>query len=1055
MAKFFIHRPVFAIVISLIILIAGGLGIFTLPIAQYPPISPPTVEVEINYPGANAETVEQSIATNVEAEVNGAENMMYMSSKSSSDGRYVLTCTFRVGANLDLANVDINNRVNKATAKLPPEAVAYGISVKKKSPDILLAISVYSPDSTFDDTFLSNFTSINLVDPIARIPGVGSTMIVGQRDYAMRFWVRPDKLAKLGLTGSDLASVIGEQNLVAPAGQVGQPPAKAGTQFQYTVNAKGRLTDPSEFENMIVRTLPDGSILRMKDVSRAELSGKSYTSFGRKDGIPATVLIIYQLPGANAIQTVDNVRKLLEETAKTFPPGLSYRVSLDTTEFVKVAIHEVFLALRDAIILVLLVVFIFLGNIRATFIPMLAVPVSLVGTFAAFVALGFSINTLTMLAIVLAVGIVVDDAIVVVEAVEHHIEHGLSPPEATEKAMDEVSGPVIAIGLVLCAVFVPVSFMGGITGQLYRQFAITISISVILSVIVALTLTPALCAMMLRSRKEIRGPLGYFLRGFNKVFNKITQGYLGGVGFFLRRAVIGIVCLAGLWFGAGRLLMKLPTGFVPNEDQGYFFNVFTLPDGASMERTDQLMRRAEADLKSIPGVGEVLTTGGLNLLTNAYTSNNASVIAMLKPWEERKSKEEQLGAILAIARKKFAAYPEAVSLVFPPPPINGLGNASGFVFELQDKVGRQPQELAAAKEMFMQAMAKRSELTGLYSGFSTSVPQIKLDIDRDKVRTLNIPINSVFQGLQIYLGGLQVNDFNLFGRTYKVMLQAEQEFRKSPESINDIYVRSSDNSMVPMSTISTISMTTGPDILQRYNMFRTAEINGANGPGVSTGEALDIVEDLATQGLPQGYGYEWTSIAYQEKQAGGTQGPIFGMAMIFVFLVLAAQYESWAVPFSVLLGLPIGVFGAFLGVNLLGLENNVYVQIGIVALMGLAAKNAILIVEFAKENHEKGMSLATAATEGAKLRFRPIMMTALAFILGVIPLVVASGAGASARVSIGIAVFAGMLMASTVGLFFIPMLYVVIQSSAYFVSGDRKAIQGKTAVKPVLQEVHP
>jgi hydrophobe/amphiphile efflux-1 (HAE1) family protein len=1054
MAKFFIHRPVFAIVISLIILIAGGLGIFTLPIAQYPQISPPTVEVEINYPGANAETVEQSIATNVEAEVNGAENMIYMSSKSSSDGRYVLTCTFKVGANLDLANVDINNRVNKATAKLPPEAVAYGISVKKKSPDILLAISVYSPNSTFDDTFLSNFTSINLVDPIARIPGVGSTMIVGQRDYAMRFWVRPDKLAKLGLTGSDLANVISEQNLVAPAGQVGQPPAKSGTQFQYTVNAKGRLTDPSEFENMIVRTLPDGSILRMKDVSRTELSGKSYTSFGRKDGIPATVLIIYQLPGANAIQTVDSVRKLLEDSAKTFPPGLSYRVSLDTTEFVKVAIDEVFHALRDAIILVLLVVFIFLGNVRATFIPMLAVPVSLVGTFATFVALGFSINTLTMLGVVLAVGIVVDDAIVVVEAVEHHIEHGLSPIAATEKAMDEVSGPVIAIGLVLCAVFVPVSFMGGITGQLYRQFAITVSASVILSVIVALTLTPALCGMMLRPRKEMRGPVGFFLRGFNKGFNKVTTGYLGGVGFFLRRVTIGLACLAALWFGAGSLLMKLPTGFVPNEDQGYFFSVFTLPDGASMERTDQLMQRAEADLKSIPGVSEVLTTGGLNLLTNAYTSNNASVITMLKPWDERKSNQEQIKSILASARQKFAAYPEAVSLVFPPPPINGLGNASGFVFELQDKVGRTPQELAAVKENFMTAMAKRPELTGIYSGFSTSVPQIKLDIDRDKVRTLNIPINSVFQGLQIYLGGLQVNDFNLFGRTYKVMLQAEQDFRKSPESINDIYVRSGDNSMVPMSTLSTISMTTGPDILQRYNMFRTAEINGANGPGISTGQALDIMEGLAARELPQGYGFEWTSIAYQEKQAGGTQGPVFGMAMIFVFLVLAAQYESWAVPFSVLLGLPVCVFGAFLGVTLLGLENNVYVQIGIVALMGLAAKNAILIVEFAKENHEKGMSLVTAATEGAKLRFRPIMMTALAFILGVIPLVVASGAGAAARVSIGIAVFSGMLMASTVGLFFIPMLYVVIQSAAYMVTGERKAIQGKVGVAPVLKEVH-
>jgi len=1042
MAKLFIHRPVFAIVISLLILIAGGISIGTLPIAQYPPISPPTVEVEINYPGANSETVEQSIATNVEAEVNGAENMIYMSSKSSSDGRYVLTCTFKVGSNLDLANVDINNRVNKATAKLPPEAINYGISIKKKSPDILLAISIYSPDKTFDDTFLSNFTSINLVDPIARIPGVGSTMIVGQRDYAMRFWIRPDKLAKLGLTGSDLANVINEQNLVAPAGQVGQPPAKAGTQFQYTVNVKGRLTQPAEFENMIVRTLPDSSILRMKDVSRTELSGKSYTSFGRKDGIPSTVLIVYQLPGGNAIETAGHIRDLLKDSEKNFPPGLAYRVSLDTTEFVKVAIHEVFLALRDAIALVLVVVFIFLGNFRATFIPMLAVPVSLVGTFAAFVALGFSINTLTMLAVVLAVGIVVDDAIVVVEAVEHHIEHGLSPIEATEKAMDEVSGPVVAIGLVLCAVFVPVSFMGGIVGQLYRQFAITISVSVILSVVVALTLTPALCGMILRPRKEIRGPLGAFLRGFNKVFSKATGGYLSGVGFFVRRIGIAFVCLAGLWFGAGTLLMSLPTGFVPNEDQGYFFAVFNLPDGASMERTDALMKRAEADLKTIPGVAEVLTTGGLNLLTNAYTSNNASIITMLKPWEERSSSEEQLKSILRAAQRKFAAYPEAVSLVFPPPAISGLGNASGFVFELQDKVGRTPQDLSVVKDKVMLAMAKRPELTGIYSGFSTSIPQIKLDIDRDKARTLNVPVNNVFQGLQIYLGGLQVNDFNLFGRTYKVMLQAEQDFRKSPESINDIYVKSTDNTMVPLSTVGKISMTTGPDILQRYNMFRTAEINGANAPGISTGNALEVMDDLAAKELPQGYGYEWTSIAYQEKQAGGTQGPIFAMAMIFVFLVLAAQYESWAVPFSVLLGLPVGVCGAFLGVKMVGLENNVYVQIGIVTLMGLAAKNAILIVEFAKENHEKGMGLATAAIEGAKLRFRPIMMTAFAFILGVVPLVVASGAGAAARVSIGIAVFAGMLFASTVGLFFIPMLYVAVQSAAYVVARNRKAIQG-------------
>ncbi|MCL4735933.1 MAG: multidrug efflux RND transporter permease subunit [Candidatus Omnitrophica bacterium] len=1037
MAKFFIHRPVFAIVISLVILIAGGISIGVLPIAQYPQITPPTVEVEINYPGANAETVEQSIATNVEAEVNGAENMIYMSSKSSSDGRYLLQCTFNVGTNLDLANVDINNRVNKAQPKLPKEAVAAGISVKKKSPDMLLVISLYSPDKSLDETFLSNYASINLVDAIARTSGVGSTMIVGQRDYAMRFWVRPDKLAKLGLTGSDIANVIQEQNLVAAAGQVGQPPAAAGTQFQYSVNVKGRLTDAEEFENMIVRTLPDGSILRMKDVSHAELSAKSYTSFGRKDGIPSTLIIVYQLPGANAIQTADSIRKLLEETAESFPPGLEYRVSLDSTEFVKVAIHEVFLALRDAIILVLIVVFVFLGSIRATFIPMLAVPVSLVGTFGAFMVLGFSINTLTMLGVVLAVGIVVDDAIVVVEAVEHHIQHGLAPLAATEKAMEEVSGPVVAIALVLCAVFVPVSFMGGIVGQLYKQFAITLSISVLLSALVALTLTPALCVMLLRPRKPMRGPIGMFLKGFNYVFERVTGGYLSCVGFLLRRVVIALIALIGLWYGAGAMLQKLPGGFVPDEDQGYFFIAFSLPDGASMERTDALMRRAEADLKEVHGIGEVLTMGGLNLLTNAYTSNNATIIAMLKPWEERHTEEEQIKNIMMDVRKRFAAYPEAVSIVFTPPPIPGLGSAGGFQYELQDKGGKTPRELDDVARKFLQTASQRPEVASLFTGFRTTIPQVKLDIDRDKARTLDIPINQVFQGLQIYLGGLQVNDFNLFGRTYKVMVQAEQDFRRTPDNIRDIYLRTGDGSMVPMSTLSTVEMVTGPDILQRFNMFRTAEISGANAAGYSSGDALKAMEEVSAAELPQGYGFQWSGVAFQEKLAGGSQGLIFGMALIFVFLVLAAQYESWAVPFSVLFGLPIGVFGAFLLVAWRGFINDVYVQIGIVTLMGLAAKNAILIVEFAKEKYERaGMGLAEAAMEGAKLRFRPIMMTAFAFILGVIPLVKAHGAGANARASIGTAVFGGMLMASIIGILFVPMLYVVVQRVSEKISGS-------------------
>ncbi len=1049
MAKFFIRRPVFAIVLSLIILIIGVFSLMTLPIAQYPPISPPTVSVEIIYPGANAETVEQAIATNVESEINGAENMIYMSSKSSSDGRYVLTCTFRVGTNLDLANVDINNRVAKAQSKLPKEAVAAGISVKKQSPDMLLVISLYSPDSSFDETFLSNYASINMVDAITRTPGVGSTMIVGQRDYAMRFWVRPDKLAKLGLTGGDIAGVIQQQNLVAAAGQVGQPPARSGAQFQYSVNVKGRLTEPREFEDMVIRTLPDGSILRVKDVARAELSGKTFTSFGRKDGIPATLLIVYQLPGANAIETAESVKALLTERAKNFPPGLEYKVSLDSTKFVEVAIEEVLHALQEAVILVLVVVFIFLGNFRATFIPMLAVPVSLIGTFAAFSALGYSINVLTMLAIVIAVGIVVDDAIVVVEAVEHHIEHGLSPLAATEKAMDEVSGPVIAIALVLTAVFVPVAFMGGLVGQLYQQFAITLSISVLLSALVALTLTPALCRMLLRPRREMGGPIGAFLRGFNRVFNRITDGYLVGVRFLLRRTAIALACLAGLWFGAGALLQKLPSGFVPDEDQGYFFAAFNLPDGASLERTDQLIRRAEQDLKSLPGVEEVVTLGGLNLLNGAYTSNNGSIIVLLKPWEERKTPDLANTAILAAAQRKIGAYPEAVAFAFVSPPIPGLGNAGGFQFELQDQGGATPAALADLGTKFAQAAGQRPELAGLYSAFRTTVPQVKLDIDRDKTATLGIPIDSVFQGLQIYLGGLQVNDFNAYGRTYKVMIQAEPEFRRTPENINDIYLRAGNGSMVPMSTLSRISMTTGPDVIQRYNMFRTAEVTGRNSPGFSSGDAIQAMEEVAAKELPQGFGFQWTGVAFQEKEAGGSQGLIFGLALVFVFLVLAAQYESWAVPFSVLFGLPIGVFGAFLFVGARGFVNDVYVQIGIVALMGLAAKNAILIVEFAKEKHEKaGLSLFDASVEGAKLRFRPIMMTAFAFVLGVLPLVRASGAGANSRASIGTAVFGGMLIASIVGVFFIPMLYALVQTIAYRIGGRSKAAEGHAVPVP-------
>jgi HAE1 family hydrophobic/amphiphilic exporter-1/multidrug efflux pump len=907
---------------------------------------------------------------------------------------------------------------------------------------MLMAIAVYSPNGTYDETFLSNYTSLNLVDPIARIPGVGSTMIVGQRDYSMRLWLRPDKLTKLGLTAADVANAIREQNVLLPVGAVGQPPAEAGVEFQYAVNTKSRLTEVSEFEDIILRTLSDGSILRVRDVARTELAAKTYSSFGRYNGLPATVLLVYQLPGANALQTAEGIRELLGGLEKRMPSGLTYKIALDNTTFITASISEVIQTFFEALLLVLIVVFIFLGSFRATLIPMLAIPVSLVGTFALFGLLGFSINMLTLFGIILAIGTVVDDAIVVVESVESYLAKGLTPTEATIRTMKDVTQVLIASSLVLCAVFVPVAFMGGITGQLYRQFALTISVSIILSTVVAMSLTPALCRLLLRPRKPMRGPLGWFLGLFNRGLERTTKGYAVLTRVMVKTLVGALAFLAVMTIGSWNLFGALPAGFVPDEDQGYFFATLSLPDGASMERTDKLAKRTETDLAAIPGVDQVVTLGGLNLLTGAYTSNNSSFVVLLSNWSERTTPNLQINGVLKQARAKLFSYPEAIGLAFSPPPIPGLGSAGGFQFELQDRSGAVTfEELAQTGDQLVAAARQQPGLTGLFSAFRANVPQIDFKLDRSKAKTLGVPINEVFQALQIYLGGLQVNDFTLFGRPYKVMLQAEPEFRIDPDNLKEIFVRTDTGNMVPIRTLATIGSTTGPDLIQRYNMFRTSEISGSAAPGYSSGQAIETMETVANEVLGEEFGYAWTGTAYQEKRAGGEQVVIFAMGFLLVFLFLAANYESWVIPLAVLLGLPVAVFGALFGAWIRDYINDVYIQIGLVLLIGLGAKTAILVVEFAKQRHDEGENVSDAVVEAAASRFRPILMTAFSFVLGVVPLVTAAGAAAGSRRSLGTAVFGGMIAATLMTLFVTPSLYRIFQGfmSHFFKKKEEEA----------------
>jgi HAE1 family hydrophobic/amphiphilic exporter-1 len=986
--------------------------------------------------------VEQSVATPIEQEVNGVDRMIYMKSSNTSDGRMQLDVSFEVGVDQDNANVLTQNRVSAAQARLPQEVISQGVTVKKQSPSILMVVSVASPNGTYDANFLINYCGINLRDQLLRIPGVAQVDLFGGTDYGMRIWLRPDRLAQLKLTPSDVISAIKEQNLQAPAGRVGMAPSPKGQEFTYTVSAPGRLVSPEEFENIIIRETETGGAIRIKDVGRAELGSQDYNSFGRLDGKPAGAMAVYLLPGANQLQAAETIYHTMETAKGFFPPDMDYKIVYDTTPAVEASIHEIVKTFVEAVILVTIVVFIFLQNVRATIIPLLTVPVSLLGTFIFFPVLGFSVNTLSMFGLVLAIGIVVDDAIVVVEAVMHHIEHGKSPRDATIQAMKEVSGPVVGIALILSAVFIPVAFLGGLTGRMYQQFALTIAISVLLSAFNALSLSPALAAMFLKPKKEgAPGLLGRLFGGFNKGFDKVTSGYVGVAGHLVRHAWITIVIVGGVVAGAALFGSRLPTGFVPDEDQGIFGVNVQLPAAASLERTSEVLAQAERILAKTDGIDSYSTIGGYGLVTSTYQPNFGSLFVRLKPWEERHEEALHVRGIMAKLQAEFAQIPEAIIFPFNIPTISGFGASAGFNFLLQDRSGTLGvPELGAQTRAFLEAARGRPELANLFTSFDPRYPQVKVELDREKARKLGVPVNDVFQAMSAVLGGTYVNDFNRFGRLYRVYVQAEADARKEPNDIGEIYVKSkTTGNMVPLSTLVTIRSEAGTEVTNRFNLFRSVEISGVPARGFTSGQALAALEDVFAKTMPKEMGFAYSSMSYQEKTAPPA-GPTFILAIVFVFLLLAAMYESWRLPWAVLLGSPLVALGAFFGVWLMGYDNNVYVQIGNIMLIGLAAKNAILIVEFAKAKHEEGMPIREAALESARLRFRPILMTAFAFILGVVPLMLASGAGAAAQNVMGTAVFWGMLIATALGVFLIPGNFAFIES-----------LGGRKAAKPAAE----
>jgi hydrophobe/amphiphile efflux-1 (HAE1) family protein len=1039
-SRFFIDRPIFAAVLSIFIVIAGLAAMRSLPIAQYPEIAPPVVSVVAVYPGASAEVIEQTVAAPLENAINGVEKMIYMNSTSTSNGVVTIQVTFDIGTNADQAAQLVNNRVKQAEAKLPQEVRRQGVTVEKGSSAFLQVLAFFSPDGSKDDLTISNYVTLNVLDSLKRVPGTTNVQIFGAKDYAMRVWVRPDRLAQLRLTTSDLAHAISEQNAQFAAGKVGQAPTGGDQEMVYTITTQGRLSDPKQFEEIIVRANPDGSTLRLKDVARLELGSKDYDFIGRINGKSATLVGIFLQPGANALDVAQEVNKTVATLKEAFPPGIDYSVPYDTTRFVEVSIKEVVKTLLEAMALVILVVYLFLQNWRATLIPVVAVPVSLIGTFAGLLMLGYSINTLTLFGMVLAIGIVVDDAIVVLENVERimHEEH-LSARESAIKAMREVSGPVIAIVLVLCAVFVPIAFLGGLTGELYRQFAVTISIAVVISGIVALTLTPSLCVLILKS--EHRKP-GRFFTWFNNWFHRVTGHYVGGVSFLVRRAGIGLLLFAGMVAVTVGLLRITPGSLVPDEDQGFYISAVILPDGASLERTDKVVGEVIEIIKSNPFNQDVIAFTGFDFLGGGYRNNAATIFVTQKHWDERPMPVQALVGELFM---KTGHIKEALVLAFNPPPIFGLGTAGGFEFYIQNRGEGGAKRLAEVMQQFQGAVSQSKMLGGVQSLWRASTPQLYVDVDRERAKALGVPVDEVFNTLSATLGSYYVNDFNKYGRAWQVLMSAEPGYRKRPDDIGRMWVRSSTGQMVPVSALATVKFSSGPETLDRFNNLPAVKLFGQGAPGVSSGQAIAEVERIARQVLPSDFSFDWGGASYQEKRSSGTSYLALVLGAVMVFLILSAQYEKWSLPFSVLLALPFGTFGALAAVWLRGLTNDVYFQIGLVTLLGLAAKNAILIVEYASIKHHEGLSASASALEAARLRFRPIIMTSLAFILGVLPLAISSGAGAGARVSVGTGVMGGMLAATALAIFFIPMFYKIITARKLKESRSTAEMQAEAA----------